>query len=588
MNRNRGNTVVLTLIIITAIAAFVAASLSTTLGTARLAQRSRAYNTAIGVGLGCFDLAYSDWRSICRPTWGGPVSAVGLATISTLVASSSGAIAGSTGAIISNFSVQPTDPQLNPTTTPTMASGMNAGYSAYYYLASVTVSVPVLSGKVTVNLRRIFAEENISPWAYAIFYNDDLEINPGAPMTVNGSVHTNGSLYTAQGIAGTTQSYLTLAGDTTFSNQWGVNGQMAFDPLDSTHDGDTIASPYYPSGDPPTKEAPQTPFGFDITQIISANPGNPNADDGWRELIDIPNPNDTDPFGNLTSNAGSANGRYYDQAYVKVLIDSSNNVTILDQNGNTVTSNSTGADLTLYNMMTSAITTNQPIYDSRQEATVTLTNINVSKITTSGVVYIANTSTTGNVGIRLVQGQVLPAGGLTVASQNPVYIQGDYNTGSGTPPSDTGTPTSPTVSGYTRQPAVVAADAVDILSNNWVDPSTSSSPPSAPPTATNTTVNAALLAGIVPSGSVGAPPSNYSGGAENFPRFLENWSAATFTYYGSMVELYKSEQATNPWGEANVYVPPTRQWYFDTNLLTTSPPGGLTITKYEKQRWYLQ
>ena len=34
----------------------------------------------------------------------------------------------------------------------------------------------------------------------------------------------------------------------------------------------------------------------------------------------------------------------------------------------------------------------------------------------------------------------------------------------------------------------------------------------------------------------------YSGGVENFPRFLEDWSGKTFTYYGSMLELYNSQQ----------------------------------------------
>ena len=585
VNKPRGNTVVVTLIIIIAVSAFVCATLSATRQTARMSQRSRAYNNAIAVGLGCFELAYADWRSICRPAWGGPVSSGSLSAISTLITSSTAAISGTTGAVISNFSITPTTPQLTGTTTPTPASGMNTGYSAYYYLASVTVSAPVLSGSVSVNLKRVFVEENVSPWTYAIFYNDDLEINPGNYMTINGKVHTNGTLYTAKGTGVGTASYLTLNGDTTYAEAWGVNGQMAFDPLENKHTGTTIASPYYPANDPPTQSATQTPFGFDISQIISANSGNPNASDGWHELIEPPVAGYSDPFDNLTSNSGSVNGRYYDQAFVEVLINSSNAVTILDPSGNTCTSHSTGNDLTLYNMMTSAITTGQSLYDARQQAVQNITTVNVSKITTSGVVYIANTSTTGNVAIQLKNGQVLPTGGLTIASENPVYVQGDYNTGSGTVPSDNGTPTSPTVSTYTRQPAAIAADAITVLSNSWVNSATA---PSSPPTATSTTVNAAFLAGIVPSGSVGTPPSNYSGGAENFPRFLENWGSATFTYYGSMVELFPSTQATKQWGENNVYSPPTRQWYFDTNFLSTPPPGGLTITKYEKQRWYIQ
>ena len=58
------------------------------------------------------------------------------------------------------------------------------------------------------------------------------------------------------------------------------------------------------------------------------------------------------------------------------------------------------------------------------------------------------------------------------------------------------------------------ADAVNILSNSWVDTNPNNS------AASNTTVNTAIVSGIVPSTNC-----YYSGGAENFPRFLENWDA---------------------------------------------------------------
>ena len=180
---------------------------------------------------------------------------------------------------------------------------------------------------------------------------------------------------------------------------------------------------------------------------------------------------------------------------------------------------------------------------------------------------------------------MLPNGGLTVVSGNPVYVQGDYNTGSvpgvTSPPSNNGSnpdPTKPTVAAYTRQPAAVVGDAVTILSNSWLDSKSGTQP-----TASNTTVNAAVLSGIVPSGN-----GNYSGGVENFPRFLENWDNKSFTYYGSMIELYKSQQAIGRWGASNVYSPPDRAWYFDTNFIANPPPGLLASFDYKRSRWYLQ
>src|SRR5207248_3569589 len=108
------------------------------------------------------------------------------------------------------------------------------------------------------------------------------------------------------------------------------------------------------------------------------------------------------------------------------------------------------------------------------------------------------TVTTTERAIRLKNGGTLPSSGLTVASENPIYIQGDFNTG-GTPPSDSGTYTSPTVSGYTRQNAALVADAITILSGAWSDTNADKSVPQRD--ASNTTVNAAVVTGNVPTSS---------------------------------------------------------------------------------------
>ena len=180
----------------------------------------------------------------------------------------------------------------------------------------------------------------------------------------------------------------------------------------------------------------------------------------------------------------------------------------------------------------------------------------------------------------------MPSGGLTIASANPVYIQGDYNTGGSNPPSNSGTPTQPdheTASpSLPRQPCAVIADAVTILSNAWTDPPSGTTVALNARVASNTTVNTALVAGIVQSAN-----NLYSGGAENFPRFLESWTGKTITYYGSMVELYQSRQAIGRWGISGVYGAPTRQWYFDTKLQTNSPHGSFAVYSYVKGRWFL-
>jgi hypothetical protein len=220
-------------------------------------------------------------------------------------------------------------------------------------------------------------------------------------------------------------------------------------------------------------------------------------------------------------------------------------------------------------------------------------------------------------GIRLVNGGSLPAsgstntaGGLTIASPNPVYVQGDFNTGStmsgsfsasgntvsnqpssngsSAYPSGTSTPTY--ISGtYSEQPAVIAADAVTILSNSWKD----SASGSALNSTSNTTINTAIVAGNVPTAFVHANfPSaspDYSGGVENFPRLLENWSGNNLTIHGSFGLLYNSEQAVQPWKDTgNYYNAPNRRWFFDSTLQNNNPPGFPAAYSYIRGQWKTQ
>ena len=84
------------------------------------------------------------------------------------------------------------------------------------------------------------------------------------------------------------------------------------------------------------------------------------------------------------------------------------------------------------------------------------------------------------------------------------------------------------------------------------------------------------MAGIVQT--VG---TSYSGGVENFPRFLEDWDGKTLTYNGSMVVMYPTKWATGLWlgtGEdIGIYNPPIRKWAFDQNFAKYPgdklPPG---------------
>jgi hypothetical protein len=249
------------------------------------------------------------------------------------------------------------------------------------------------------------------------------------------------------------------------------------------------------------------------------------------------------------------------------------------------------------------VTVGDKIQDNREGAEVRLITVDMAKVNTAmqpggllngklnGVIYASDGTATGasRRGVRLKNGGTMPPGGLTMVSDNPIYIQGDYNTGSNgavQPDSNRsgGDPTKNTVPGYQKQSSAVVADAVMVLSNAWNDANSYKAVDQRQ--ASPTTINAAIVSGIVPTGEYG---TNYSGGAENFPRFMEKWgSGTTFTYYGSMVELYKSQQNTGAWGKNNVYDPPKRKWYFDRQFYTDPPPGTLSLIKFKKSRWYQQ
>lgn len=168
--------------------------------------------------------------------------------------------------------------------------------------------------------------------------------------------------------------------------------------------------------------------------------------------------------------------------------------------------------------------------------------------------------------LRLHNGAQLPNpptgsnGGLSVATNVPMYVRGNYNT-------------------INWRPAAIFADAVTYLSGNWDDGQQATF---ARRGAASMTVNVAMIAGNSETPAdwmrVGAP-QQYGGGLENFPRFLESWNTSTFTYTGSLVCLFPSTQSTGAWnhglnGQA-YYLAPNRAWAFDTRFRDPNnlPPG---------------
>lgn len=593
IRKQSGSAIVVVLSVTVTVAVIIAIAMEYTSAIRRYVQRGEALQSATAIGDGALESAFCYWRGICRLSTDMPLPTSAFAAIPVPTQAQFPDIPGFTVTTdrvdtgldhpptISNFSVIAVDPEFNAigaSASPVPGMGQGPTNKTYYYLAQADVTLPVVNNHVTARVRRVLQKQEISPWIYAIFYVDPLEIQPGALMNVYGWVHTNADLFTGHNL-------LHFLDKVTYASDWFVG----FEPGDSRAPGgsspETPTSPSYPSNLPPAYDVAHQPFGLDSGLLFSTTDQNPN-NDSYHELLEPPISGYPDPL---------QGKRYYDQAGIKILIDGTNTITIKDASNTTLNASSPNGGGQLYTTFKNAITTNQSIQDNREGSSVRLATLDVGAInnkirdaTLSGfnkIIYITDTSAGANGGtpkrgIRLKNGTTMADGGLTVASANPVYIQGDYNTGGSNPPSNSGDPTKPQVNGYTRQPCAVIADAVNVLSSAWIDSHSSSDVSTRD--AVNTTVNTAVVAGIVPSAN-----NNYSGGAENFLRFLEDWGGKTFTYYGSMVELYQSRQAIGKWGSGNVYSPPARQWFFDTNFQYNAPPGSLLVYSYVKGRWFL-
>jgi hypothetical protein len=181
-----------------------------------------------------------------------------------------------------------------------------------------------------------------------------------------------------------------------------------------------------------------------------------------------------------------------------------------------------------------------------------------------------------------------------------VYVLGNYNA-DGTITGAFGTPTPCTqYNPNNHVPASIASDALYILSNNWNDAQSFTSPFDANPSrmATATSGRFAILSGDTISGLIGATPNQggndlrMNGGVHNFKRFLEDWGGVRLNYCGSLINLFNSHNNNGTYknGAGKVYNPPNRDWVFDTSFLDVNriPPGtpffqAIQITGFERR-----
>jgi hypothetical protein len=530
---------------------------------------------------------------------------------------------------LSSWSITALTPLLANTTDsggrPVQEKGATASFRVrIYYRASVTVQFRSPTSSKTATVQRIFCRAGRNMFDNFFFGTQpNVEFHPGPDMYLNGTVYVGGNLYTAH-------NSLHFMQDVTFTG----TQYLSFRPEDSRYGSETpnitigglsdnwsLSNPPHVGAQQKLLDVPMSNLDPNFLDDAISNDkdsdGNPN-NNGYHEIIEeVTDSNKSDPL-QLDSDTSE---RLSNAADYRVYVDKQNTLTIYPNTSTTALS-TTSAE---YMAIANAITLNTAMTDDREGDNVRMVSVDVSQITSAAnagtlkdtnstingsggdgfLIYVSDTSVGTSVktnimdsstgtktavtsskvrGVKLVNGATLPNAGLTIVSPNPVYIQGDYNTGSTsgaqpqsnttsnyTPPTDT---PSPTVSPYNRIASAVVGDAVNILSNNWNDANSPSGLSSR--VASSTTVNTAIVAGNVPTTT-----SSYSGGVENFTRFHEDWSSSYFTIYGALALLFDSEQAIHPWSNAS-YNPPNRRWYYDTLFQSSNPPGFSATKTYSR------
>jgi hypothetical protein len=440
------------------------------------------------------------------------------------------------------------------------------------------------------------AQTNFTPlFQFGIFYNSLLEFTWCAPLTVNGRTHANASIYTGS------------IDPLTFNGLVTTTGTISSPAWDGHPTSDYTASVTYNAGYSTNTEALALSFG-------------------------------TTNYASILSQSTNSSSLYYNAASLVLLVSNSTvTLTLQSSSADPYPTNITAVYFPTNINSTNyvQVAANFPFlnltnaFTDQREAgkLVKVTDIDVGILgkwlltnktaatkfpntnslyginNVPNILYAADdrTNTPSQLmAIRLKNGSTIPTNmvpliissqytgvnlpsGFTVATPNPLYVEGNYNC-----PNVTALNTTNTTATF---PASLVSDALTILSAAWVDLNSNETLGSSGGgirTAVSTTVNAAILTGNVPS--TGSAGSQYSGGVMNLPRLLEDWGnggSVTLTLNTSLVNLFASTRATNHYQTPGVYYyAPTRQFSFNQNFLNSYqlPPGtplllsGLIIT----------
>ena len=387
-------------------------------------------------------------------------------------------------------------------------------------------------------VRVVLNQEAVSLYQFGIYYDGDLEIYPDFPLDYMGRIHTNGNMYIGSHNTLDLDARVSAAGhiynipkDPTLS----YNGKARLkDPSGTWHDLS------YDSRDPNWVSKSLNDWGGNVQDSAHGMTALPYPIPATIDVWDIIARGDAGDTPDVRAK------KYYYKAGLAIL--------------DSVIKDSSGMNVAF----PAGVITNSDVYDCREQRTMAMRNLDVAALVAAGlvptnrVIYISYTH--ANAAVRLKNASTLPSRGLVIATDNPLYVWGPYNT-------------------INKQPSSLLCDAFNVYSGNWSDANATSSLTSRVSSAT--TINTCVV-----TGNQTTVPADYGGGAENLIRLHEKWVGHELTYRGSLICLWTSRQAVGDFADA-CYEEAQRDWGFDPLLLDPDfwPKDYLSARHLSRASW---
>ena len=507
----RGSILILTMLVSLIIVLSLAAAVGSATVASRNAQYSLDHTSALALAEGTTEAAQK--RMLVDVANFVPPTLVGSTTI---------------GGVDYPFKIVP----IGATTRRTDADGIHMAIQTYKITGSVT------QNNATATVNRVVDLTMTPLFQYMIFYQNDLEILPGPSMTLGGRVHSNADIYVGSGGTLTVDTnYFRSTGD--IFRRRKNDGSEGEGTVNLRVKDTTTYAPMTNSGDSENSNWLNIALDTWKGSVLSGV-------HGVKEVA-APSIGTIKAVDPVTGQKG-----YYNANADLVVKDNQ----AYDRDGNVVS-------------LPAGTITEKTMYDGREGKTVKVTEINMGLLNTStafpvnGLIYAYRTDAkvTQPNGIRLTNGKEIKKP-LTVVSQDPVYVKGDFNT-------------------VNKKGVAVMSDAVNFLSNAWNDKKTAGTLPNA----TQTWYNVAVVTGNVPTPDGGG---DYSGGFENLPRFHENWSGVKATIRGAFINIFESEIAKSKWVYGgDKYTAPNRDWQYDPALedMGNLPPFTPNAVYFQRVLW---